>query len=74
MYLTLAIIAVAACMVAGIGYKLGRRPALFDTSRLPAGMRFSSQETSAIGAVIRFHGLLAIAGSLIVAMAYPFFF
>lgn len=69
MYLTLAIIAVAACMVAGIGYQLGRRPDLFDTRRLPTGMRFSPQETSAVAAVIRFNGLLALAAALVAAMA-----
>lgn len=72
MYLTLSIIAAAACIVCGIGYQLGRRPDLFDTRRLPTGMRFTPQETSAVAAVIRFNGLVALATSLVTAMAVPF--
>lgn len=74
MYLTLAFIAAAACIVCGIGYQLGRRPDLFDTRRLPAGIRFTSQETAAVAAVIRFHGLLALGAALVVATAHPFIF
>lgn len=44
------------------GRCLSSRPALFDTPRLPVGMRFTGTEMQAVGTVLRFGGCAALIG------------
>ncbi|PWK64634.1 hypothetical protein [Aminobacter sp. AP02] len=65
---------VAITVLAGIsaiitGRYLSARPALFDTVRLPSGMRFTTVEMQAVAAVLRFAGWAALVGLIIATIA-----
>lgn len=68
MYFAAFCIAIAGIAVAILGYQLSLRPGVFARPHRAAALRFTEAETSAVAAMLRFHGLIAIAVALIAAM------
>lgn len=67
MITSITILAGIAAVIAG--RYLSARPSLFDTVRLPQGMRFTAVEMQAVAAVLRFGGWTALVGLIIATIA-----